>query len=151
VFEWLDDRVPAAEAKSQRITGIEFVCDLRSAAPEADVESCEERLQRFLPDSYRTFLSLHDGAFIGVETALAGMTSTSGFLIFGARETAERTVTLADDLAPFGLPPSALAGLIVLADYGNSDVCLFDARRQRAESTRCWTASMKPSVRGASW
>ncbi len=130
MFEWLDDRVRAAEAKSQTLEGIEFVCELRAAAAQADVEACEDRLQRFLPDSHRTFLTLHDGGFVGIERALAGMTSTSGFRIFGAHETAQTTLALAEELAPFELPPSALDGLIVFADYGNSNVCLFDATRQ---------------------
>ncbi|HTD32443.1 MAG TPA: SMI1/KNR4 family protein [Candidatus Elarobacter sp.] len=94
-----------------------------------DVESCEQQLGRFLPESYRAFLSLHDGGFVGLETVLPGMTSTSGFRIFGAQQTTERTLALADDLEPFELPPAALDGLIVFADYGNSDICLFDATR----------------------
>lgn len=30
------------------------------------------------------------------------------------------------ELAPFALPPGAVAGLIVFAEYSNSDICLFD-------------------------
>lgn len=129
MFSWLDARMRAADAKAQTLDGIEFVCELRSGADEADLRSCESALQRFLPDSYRTFLALHDGGFVGLETALAGMTSTTGIRIFSAAETAERTLALADDLAPFALPPGMLDGLIVFADYGNSDICAFDATR----------------------
>jgi hypothetical protein len=129
MFAWLDDRIRAAQAKSETLQGIAFVCDLRPPALDAAVESCESELQRFLPESYREFLCLHDGGFIGLEIALQGTTSTRGFQIFGAAEVAATTVRLADDLAPYALPPDAFDGLIVFADYGNSDICLFDATR----------------------
>lgn len=130
MFAWLDDRIHAAEAKSETLGGITFVCDLRPPALDAAVESCESLLQRFLPESYREFLRLHDGGFIGLDIALPGTTSTRGFQIFGAAEVAATTMRLADDLAPFELPPDALDGLIVFAGYGNSDICLFDAKRR---------------------
>ena len=129
MFAWLDDRIRAAEAKSQTLEGITFVCDLRPPASDATVESCESALQRFLPDSYREFLRLHDGGFIGLEIALPGTTSTRGFQIFGAGDVAATTMRLAVDLSPFELPAETFDGLIVFADYGNSDICLFDATR----------------------
>lgn len=131
MFAWLDGRIRAAEAKSDILEGITFVANLRPPATDAAVESCESELQRFLPDSYREFLKLYDGGFLGLEIALTdGITSTRGFEIFGAAEVAAATVRLAEDLAPFEMPPETFDGLIVFADYGNSDICLFDATRR---------------------
>jgi hypothetical protein len=129
MFAWLDERIRKAEQRSETLKNLNFVCDLKPPADPALIERCEAELQRFLPESYRAFLLLHDGGFVGFEVTLGSMTSSEGFQVFGAADAASATLSLATDLEAFDLPPGALDGLIPFCDYGDSDICLFDARR----------------------
>jgi len=149
MFDWLEQRLRAAHELTDAMDGVNFVDDLRGPAAVDAIERCEAALEQFLPDSYRQFLKLHDGGFLGLEVAMATSTFTSGIQIFSAGECAEATSSLAEDLAPFELPIGALDGLIVFASYGNSDIVYLRAAAGACPNTLCSTAFMRRQTNGA--
>lgn len=127
MFEWLGQRLRAAAELTDAWQGINLVTEFRPPAPAEAIVRCEAELTRALPESFREFLKLHDGGFVGAEVSLTTTTSTTGFQVYGAAECAAATRRLPEVLEPFGLPTAAFDGLVVFAEYGNSDICLFDA------------------------
>lgn len=80
MFSWLDERLRAADELTNTWDGINLIADFRAPATADALTRCEAGLGRRLPQSFRSFLELHDGGFVGAEIALPRTTSTTGFL-----------------------------------------------------------------------
>jgi hypothetical protein len=70
MFAWLEQRLHETSVISDDWDGINVFAGFRQPATAEVLARCEADLGRPLPESFRAFLELHDGGFIGAEVAL---------------------------------------------------------------------------------